>query len=218
MKALPTRRVSYSVSLIAFTMIVGNSTRIFAAGPDIIEKPMSCCFKQRSPNTIVDTVVLHFSSDASANPTNPYDIGRIIGLFKAANVSAHYLIDRDGTIYRLVKEDDKAFHAGDGKLPREPSRTDLNDSSIGIELLAIGTKAEMASVLSNEANNQIKDIHRGYTEKQYKSLKTLLKDISQRRKEIKPDRKHVVGHDALSPSRKTDPGSLFDWTKIGLVN
>ena len=56
----------------------------------------------------------------------------------------------------------------------------------------------------------------GYTDKQYESLRSLLKLITNRHPQIKMDRKHIIGHDEYAPGRKTDPGSLFDWTRIGL--
>ena len=56
--------------------------------------------------------------------------------------------------------------------------------------------------------------HIGYTEAQYKSLSLLLDDILARNKKMKRDRNHIIGHDEYAPARKTDPGSLFDWSKI----
>lgn len=195
-------------SLAAVVQVQANSLKI-------VDKLMDCCSKNRS-GAIVDTIVLHFSSDLVANPINPYNVDNVIGVFKTANVSAHYLIDREGTIYRLVKEEDQAYHAGAGKLPRDLTRTELNDTSIGIELLAIGTQKEMEKIVNEETYARVKNSDRGYTEKQYNSLMALLTDITGRRKDIKMNRKHIIGHDEYAPDRKTDPGSLFDWTKIGL--
>jgi len=204
------------VSFLTFSALLGFSGQLLAVSPVITDRLMDCCFKKRS-GAIVDTIVLHFSSDVAANPTSPYEVDKVVSIFKKAGVSAHYLIDRDGTIYRLVKEEDQAYHAGDGKLPRDTSRTELNDTSIGVELLAIGTQKEMEKIISKETYDKVKEADRGYTQKQYDSLKTLLKDITERRKEIGTDREHIIGHDEYAPNRKTDPGSLFDWAKIGLT-
>jgi len=56
----------------------------------------------------------------------------------------------------------------------------------------------------------------GFTEKQYASLQALLAEIYARHPDVKPDRRHVVGHSDYAPGRRTDPGELFDWSKIDL--
>jgi N-acetyl-anhydromuramyl-L-alanine amidase AmpD len=56
----------------------------------------------------------------------------------------------------------------------------------------------------------------GYTDAEYRSLNLLLADIRRRRPEIPFDRHHIISHSDFAPKRRTDPGVLFDWTKIGL--
>jgi N-acetyl-anhydromuramyl-L-alanine amidase AmpD len=90
----------------------------------------------------------------------------------------------------------------------------LNKYSIGIELMAIGTEAEMAPMMSVEHYKKIPKEHIGYTEAQYGALNLLLDDILTRNKKIKRDREHIIGHDEYAPERKTDPGSLFEWVKV----
>ena len=46
----------------------------------------------------------------------------------------------------------------------------------------------------------------------YDALKLLVADICQRNN-IPLDREHVIGHQEFSP-KKTDPGELFDWSRI----
>lgn len=107
----------------------------------------------------------------------------------AAEVSAHYLIDEDGTVIRLVPEDKRAWHAG-----RSYWRgiTDVNSASIGIELVNPGHEFG----------------YRPFTEAQMESLVPLLSSIMARHN-IDPS--NVVGHSDVAPARKQDPGELFEW-------
>lgn len=137
----------------------------------------------RRPRTI-DTIILHSSYDALGD--DPYSISGIIKEYGDAGVAAHYLIGRNGTIYRLVKEENVAYHAGVSKVP--DGRTDVNGFSIGIE---------MVNTLEGK-----------FTDEQYAAVKRLIKDIKSRRVI-----KYVLGHDDIAPDRKTDPWN-FDWKRL----
>ncbi|WP_249872636.1 N-acetylmuramoyl-L-alanine amidase [Oceanobacillus saliphilus] len=170
----------------------------------------------RERTTPITHVMMHFTSNVIGNPQSPYELEDTRTIFIDYGVSAHYLIGRNGEIYNLVPEDRVAFHAGKGDLPDYPHYQDqLNDYSIGIEVMAIGTKEEMQTMMSDSFYDSIDPAHIGYTDAQYASLKRLLDDILLRNPSIKKDRNHVVGHDEYAPGRKTDPGSLFDWSRIG---
>lgn len=164
----------------------------------------------------VTHVVIHFASNVTAKPTNPYIPEDIINIFKQYGISTHYLIARDGTIFRLVDEKRNAYHTGRGSLSDYPHYKDkLNRHSIGIEILAIGTEEEMKQYISPEIYRSIPKNNIGYTDEQYIALNSLLPGIYQRH-DIKIDRQHVIGHNEYSVGRKEDPGILFDWSKIGL--
>lgn len=161
-------------------------------------------------------IMLHFTNNALRAPQDPYNIEEIYSLFKEYEVSAHYLIGREGEIYLLVPEERAAFHAGKGHLLNyQDYHYGLNDYSIGIELLAVGTKEEMLSIMPEEIYDSIKTEDIGYTDLQYEALNELLEDILKRNSGIKKDREHIIGHDEYAPVRKSDPGELFDWKKIG---
>jgi N-acetyl-anhydromuramyl-L-alanine amidase AmpD len=168
------------------------------------------------PRSDVKThIVLHFSSNAVMNPENPYVYDEVRKTYIDYEVSPHYMIDRNGKIYYLLPESRAARHAGKGDLFHFPDYRDhLNKYSIGIELMAIGTEAEMAPMMSLEHYKKIPKEHIGYTEAQYGALNLLLDDILTRNKKIKRDREHIIGHDEYAPERKTDPGSLFEWVKV----
>ncbi|MCM3619066.1 N-acetylmuramoyl-L-alanine amidase [Sutcliffiella horikoshii] len=161
-------------------------------------------------------VMLHFTNNALRSPQSPYNIEDVYALFEEYEVSAHYMIDREGEIYLLVPEERAAFHAGKGRhLNYQEYGNGLNDYSIGIELMAIGTKEEMLSTIPEETYDSIDPLNMGYTEEQYIALNKLLDDILTRNPGIKNDREHIIGHDEYSPVRKSDPGELFDWSRIG---
>lgn len=107
----------------------------------------------------------------------------------AAGVSAHYMIEEDGTVIRMVDEDKRAWHAGKSFWR---GITDVNSASIGIELVNPGHDWG----------------YRPFTAAQMESLLPLLGRIV-RYYDI--PRANVVGHSDIAPARKDDPGELFDW-------
>jgi N-acetyl-anhydromuramyl-L-alanine amidase AmpD len=160
-------------------------------------------------------IVLHFISNAGNDPENPYMYEDLRKTFIEYDVSPHYMIDRRGKIYYLLPESRAAQHAGKGVVFGFPDYTDhLNRFSIGIELMAIGTEEEMAPMVTAENYTKIPAEHIGYTDAQYDAVNRLLEDILARNKQIKRDRQHIIGHDEYAPERKTDPGSLFNWSKV----
>ncbi len=190
--------------------------------PKIIDRLMPMTHSRPRPTTAtIDTIVLHFSSDCSQHPDHPYDVAKQIQIYLKAQVSTHYLIDREGNIFRLVDEKRTAWHAGNGSLPWDPSRKSMNNTSIGIEMLAIGSKADMVPLfMSATKYDDLAKKHPewiGFTDPEYSSLKRLIADIESRHPEIKHDNHHIIGHeDWAGRKRRTDPGQTFDWAKIGL--
>ena len=177
--------------------------------------------RDRAATATVDTVMLHFSSDLIVSALNPFDPERIIAIYETAGVSAHYLIDRQGNIFRLVDEKRAAYHAGRGTAPAGPPRTNqMNDYSIGIEMLAVGSPRDMAIFMKPEKYEDFVKMSPeaiGFTDAQYASLNALLRDIRRRNPAIANDRTHIIGHEEYAPARRTDPGDTFDWTRIGLT-
>ena len=133
-----------------------------------------------------DMMVLHYTG----MPTGRAAMERLCDA--AAKVSAHYMIEEDGTLYRLVPEDRRAWHAGVSSWEGE---TDINGRSIGIELVNPGHEFG----------------YRAFPEVQMAALERLAGDIVSRHK-IQPMR--VVGHSDVAPLRKQDPGELFDWQRL----
>ncbi len=169
----------------------------------------------RMRTATISHVMLHFTSNVLNNHIEPYKIEDIYNIFEKYKVSAHYVIDREGAIFQFVGENRVAYHAGKGNNISEfLPVVSMNDKSIGIELLAIGTKEEMVPLITEETYNSLDPSLIGYTDEQYKSLNELLNDILTRHKTINRDREHIIGHDEYAPVRKPDPGKLFDWSKV----
>jgi N-acetylmuramoyl-L-alanine amidase len=135
----------------------------------------------------ISMVVLHYTGMRS----NGEALARLCD--ESSQVSAHYLIDEDGTVINLVPEEKRAWHAG-----RAYWRgiTDVNSASIGIEL----------------ANPGHEWGYRPFPEPQMDALLPLLADMMDRH-DI--PRANVVGHSDVAPARKTDPGEYFDWRRLG---
>ena len=106
----------------------------------------------------------------------------------AAEVSCHWLVDRDGTVTGLVDEGRRAWHAGRS---RWGAARDVNARSVGIELVNDGAEP--------------------FVEAQMAALEGLLGEVLGRHG-IPPER--VVGHSDVAPGRKVDPGPLFEWRRL----
>ncbi len=143
-------------------------------------------FEPRPRGVAIDMLIIHYTGmenavSALAHMRDP-----------KARVSAHFVIDEDGTIYRMVAENKRAWHAGTASWGGE---TNINDRSIGIELVNPGTEFG----------------YRHFPEPQMLTLERLAGDLLERH--AIPAR-NVLGHSDVAPARKQDPGELFDWARL----
>lgn len=154
----------------------------------------------RAANQSVNLLVIHnislppgeFGGDAIerlfTNTLDP-DAHPYFAEIAQLEVSAHFLIRRDGEVLQFVSINDCAWHAG---VSEWRGRSRCNDFSIGIELEGTDT-----------------DI---YTQSQYDALEQLLVICRKTVPEI--DDSAIVGHSDIAPTRKTDPGPSFDWREL----
>ena len=143
-----------------------------------VERQASPNFTERRPNF----VVLHYTSNNAVAPalrtlTSPF-----------SGVSAHYLIGRDGSIYYLVDEWARAWHAGEAYWG---GVTDVNSISLGIELDNDGSEP--------------------FAEPLLVALSTLLADLKYR---YAIPAANFLGHSDVAPRRKVDPGDAFPWQRL----
>ena len=158
-------------------------------------------------------VMIHFTSAVMLDRDNPYDPALNRSIFVDYEIGINYIIDRDGKIICYLPENRAAWHAGEGEYNNEKRLVNkMNKYSIGIELMAIGSVNDMAQYMSSAEYYSLNSDNYGFTEAQYESLKLLVDDICERH-DIPVDRFHIIGHEEYSPE-KTDPGELFDWSRI----
>ncbi len=162
---------------------------------------------------IPEYVMIHFCSAVVNHRKDPYNMEYVRQTFIDADVSIHYILDRDGTVYCYVSEDRAAWHAGKGTWLDDPKYTNkMNYYSIGIEVVGMGSYKDMSGYLTKKEYEALDPELLGFTDAQYTSLKALVEDICGRY-DIPLDRDHVIGHQEYSPKKK-DPGELFDWSRI----
>ena len=131
----------------------------------------------------IDTIIIYSNYNTG---DDSYSLDGIIQAHKNANVSPHYIIDRQGNIYRMVADNDIALSAGPSKMP--DGRTDINDFSIAIELIYKNTE--------------------GPNDKQYGALNELV-DILEYNFMIR----NILPYNQVSTTGKTSPWN-FDLGKI----
>lgn len=151
-------------------------------------------FGPRPENTTIDLLVLHSIS----LPPGQYGGPEIEALFtntldwkahpyfeqiRGTEVSAHFVVRRDGRLLQFVSCDARAWHAGRSSYL---GRENCNNYSIGIELEGL------------EGDT--------FEPSQYEALQHVCHALSMRY----PIR-HIAGHEHVAPGRKQDPGLGFDW-------
>lgn len=151
--------------------------------PPVTERPSPNFDARRSPP---DMLILHYTGMKTAEEA----VERLCD--PAARVSAHYVVDEDGSILRLVPEERRAWHAGKGVWMGE---TDCNAASIGIEIVNPGHEWG----------------YRDFPEAQVQAVIGLIADI--RSRWSIPDVR-IIGHSDMAPDRKQDPGERFPWKAL----
>ena len=116
-------------------------------------------------------------------------------------VSCHYLINREGKVFRMVEDNRVAWHAGKSKWGKF---VNLNDKSIGIELVNKGHKF-------------------GYQKFSKKQISALIQLCIKLKKKYRIKNHYILGHSDIAPLRKSDPGEKFPWNllkkkKLGIWN
>ncbi|WP_201586429.1 1,6-anhydro-N-acetylmuramyl-L-alanine amidase AmpD [Psychrobacter jeotgali] len=162
-------------------------------------------YNQRPEGIAVDTIVIHNISlppdKFGACDTNglhyvkalftnqlDWEAHPYFQTIKGAKVSAHILIERDGSITQFVNFEERAWHAGRSSYL---GRAECNDYSIGIEL---------------EGSDFVV-----FEDVQYQALVNVIKAIYDA---YPKTRRHLTGHSDIAPGRKTDPGGYFDWVRL----
>jgi len=135
-------------------------------------------FGIRKPNF----VIIHFTAQDS--------IGQTLHTFTitSTQVSAHYVIAKNGKVYHMLNDYLRAYHAVLGKWG---SVTDMNSCSIGIEI-------------DNNGNGPFTDVQ----------ISSLLVLLAQLKKNYGIPQANFIGHQDFAPKRKPDPGPFFPWKTL----
>ncbi len=150
---------------------------------EMIERPSPNFDERALP---VSMIVLHYTGMPDAAGA----LDRLTS--PESQVSAHYLVDEDGSIFSLVDESKRAWHAGKS---RWRGVSDINSASVGIEIVNPGHEFG----------------YRPFPDEQIAALIPLVASI----KECHAiGRGNVVGHSDVAPARKEDPGELFPWEAL----
>ena len=170
---------SYKSQVRAYAKIIAEYPLKDSAGlsyaPDFVG---TINMSMRRPNF----VIIHHTAQNSCDETlKTFTV-------KAREVSAHYVICRDGTVYHMLNDLLRAHHAG---VSRWGNTTDLNSISIGIEL----------------DNNGFEP----FPDAQINSLVTLLERL---KKAYNIPSSNFIGHGDIAPTRKNDPNWRFPWRSL----
>ena len=166
---------------------------------DILHLPSNNC-DLRPNNMNIDTVIIHcislpegvYNNENVSNLfTNKLDVSKNKSFSSLAGlrVSSHVFIKRSGEVIQFVPFNMRAWHAG---VSKHKNRENCNDFSIGIEL-----EGTSSSVFTDEQYSKLKEI--------IKLMKTYYPKIVEG---------NIIGHNEVSPDRKEDPGTFFDWNRI----
>ena len=197
--------------LVFFTIVFFylDSTKVLSEETNDNELQKIQTFQSESFSTRIRFVVIHYTSIDWENSLKVLTNERY-------EVSSHYLIPEGGDdtysdqikIFQLVDEENRAWHAG---ISKWEERTNINDQSIGIELVNQAECSVRQGSQYDYTNNYI-CLFSEFDSDQIDQLILLLKDILSRHDEIKPT--YIVGHSDISPDRKFDPGPKFPWKKL----
>jgi len=155
-------------------------TKYYSSGYDL---------KKRSSKSIT-AIILHYTGMQSEREslkklTNP-----------RSKVSCHYLINRKGKIFNLVKDNHIAWHAGKSMWRKYRN---LNQNSIGVELVNKGHKYG----------------YQKFTKVQINKLVILCRNL---KKKYRIKNQFILGNSDIAPLRKIDPGEKFPWKYLSSKN
>lgn len=143
-------------------------------------------FGPRRDVSRADMIVLHYTGMETGEAAERWLCD------PTSEVSCHYLVHEDGRVVQMVREADRAWHAGRGSWH---GATDINSRSIGIEIVNPGPLAG----------------HPPFPEAQIQAVMTLCLDISSR---LDIPKERILAHSDIAPGRKIDPGPVFPWERL----
>jgi N-acetylmuramoyl-L-alanine amidase len=132
-------------------------------------------FNLRKPNFII---IHHTAQDSLGQTIKTFTLTK-------TQVSAHYVIAKDGKVVHMLNDYLRAWHAGNSSWGKN---TDINSGSIGIEL-------------DNNGNEPFSD----------KQILNLIALLTKLKKDYNIPTQNIIGHSDIAPLRKNDPSAYFPW-------
>jgi len=122
-------------------------------------------------------------------------------------VSSHFLVldEDDNKIYNLVPLEQRAWHAGASAFR---GRTNINDTSVGIEIVSDGIAKEF---ISDPNPYHPYDHYVDYKPIQIEKTAQIIKYVAEK---YNVPARNIVAHSDIAPSRKKDPGAKFPWKEL----
>lgn len=143
-------------------------------------------FGPRRDVSRADMIVLHYTGMETGEAAEGWLCD------PTSEVSCHYLVHEDGRVVQMVREADRAWHAGRSSWH---GATDINSLSIGIEIVNPGPLAG----------------HPPFAEAQIEAVSALCLDVSTR---LDIPKERILAHSDVAPGRKVDPGPAFPWEQL----
>lgn len=143
-------------------------------------------FGPRRDTLTPDMIVLHYTGMATGAGAEAWLCD------PASEVSSHYLVHENGRIVQMVREGDRAWHAGKSSWF---GRTDINSCSVGIEIVNPGHSLG----------------YKAFPRRQIAAVIDLCAGIVERHSIVA---QRVLGHSDIAPGRKVDPGEKFPWKTL----
>ena len=122
-------------------------------------------------------------------------------------VSSHFLVleEDDNKIYSLVPLEQRTWHAGASAFR---GRTNINDTSVGIEIVSDGIAKEF---ISDPNPYHPYDHYVDYKPIQIEKVAQIIKYVAEK---CNVPARNIVAHSDIAPSRKKDPGAKFPWKEL----
>lgn len=152
----------------------------------LAEPRVSPNFGPRRDEVPVDSLILHYTGMPSGEGAEAWLCDT------ASSVSSHYIVHEDGRVVQMVRETDRAWHAGQSFWR---GCRDMNSCSIGIEIVNPGHDGGLPA----------------FPDVQIEAVIALCRDVVDRHA-ITPER--VLAHSDVAPGRKVDPGERFPWEEL----
>jgi N-acetylmuramoyl-L-alanine amidase len=158
----------------------------FVADHEGAEVRVSPNFGPRRDGKRADAIILHYTGMETGEAAEAWLCN------PESEVSSHYLVHEDGLIVQMVREADRAWHAGASSWHGE---TDMNSRSVGIEIVNRGHSLG----------------YNDFGDGQIEAVVGLCRGISLRHGVVS---ERVLAHSDIAPARKADPGEKFPWRRL----